>query len=588
MRPLLLILFALLLAACADPETDRRLARAEALMMTAPDSAAAVLDSIDPTPLRGRRAALHALLRTHANYRNYITDTDDSLINIAVDYFTSHPDPGRLMVARYCQGRILDNAGRYSEAMTAALTALDLATALNDPFYQARAHELMGDLWCVNSSYNNYITHASLASHYYNLTGKTDNARWAMLDVATGYSNIGQDERALCILDSLSRQNINDRAFCRNIQKLQIPLFNARHDFKKSMELIDSIKLSEIAAPVEQARLFAQISQTYAQAGRIDDAIMARDSARYYSSKIKEKDYFTENVIAFSECLIFGAQKQTDSLILTTNRIFQLQDSIITSANRENISNSVSDYLLADNHSLTSRKNRAVGILYITVILFILLCIFGIISYRKRLRAKNAAIASKMKELAKLASKYDELECSTKTDLSRQANIISGLISQKPQCRPVSSDMYIRLSVLKQLGSVFTMFSDDQKKAKNKLWAAVKSIIETTQSPNYINGLTKALDSDTKGLLSTFMPIIKGRSKSTAEIFVYTVAGLTPKEISAILDIPVSTVYSVKSSIKERVNESDDPRRMEMLLYFGNETSRNDSDQPITGPCRKS
>lgn len=134
---------------------------------------------------------------------------------------------------------------------------------------------------------------------------------------------------------------------------------------------------------------------------------MARDSARYYSSKIKEKDYFTENVIAFSECLIFGAQKQTDSLILTTNRIFQLQDSIITSANRENISNSVSDYLLADNHSLTSRKNRAVGILYITVILFILLCIFGIISYRKRLRAKNAAIASKMKELAKLASKYD-------------------------------------------------------------------------------------------------------------------------------------------------------------------------------------
>lgn len=148
--------------------------------------------------------------------------------------------------------------------------------------------------------------------------------------------------------------------------------------------------------------------------------------------------------------------------------------------------------------------------------------------------------------------------------------------------------MYIRLSVLKQLGSVFTMFSDDQKKAKNKLWAAVKSIIETTQSPNYINGLTKALDSDTKGLLSTFMPIIKGRSKSTAEIFVYTVAGLTPKEISAILDIPVSTVYSVKSSIKERVNESDDPRRMEMLLYFGNETSRNDSDQPITGPCRKS
>ena len=59
------LLFALLWG-CSDRATDARLARAEALMMRAPDSALAVLDSVDAASLRGRQAALHALLRTQA------------------------------------------------------------------------------------------------------------------------------------------------------------------------------------------------------------------------------------------------------------------------------------------------------------------------------------------------------------------------------------------------------------------------------------------------------------------------------------------------------------------------------------------
>ena len=84
------------LSACTDAcnrSADEVFASAEALMEDRPDSALALREAIDPHRLRGaRRHALYALLLTQARDKNYIDETSDSLISIAVSYFDNSRD----------------------------------------------------------------------------------------------------------------------------------------------------------------------------------------------------------------------------------------------------------------------------------------------------------------------------------------------------------------------------------------------------------------------------------------------------------------------------------------------------------------
>ena len=96
--PTILIILPLLLAliACGDPKpvTDA-LHRAEALMNEHPDSAWKALNTISPDEMgQNRTRALYALLYTQAQDKNYIDETNDSLISVAVDYYR-HTDDAR-------------------------------------------------------------------------------------------------------------------------------------------------------------------------------------------------------------------------------------------------------------------------------------------------------------------------------------------------------------------------------------------------------------------------------------------------------------------------------------------------------------
>ena len=85
---LLTLVAALLFVACRTDNTSIQLLdQAEALMNAAPDTALALLDSIDSQRLSRADNARYALLRSQALDKNFIDITNDSLISIAVDYY---------------------------------------------------------------------------------------------------------------------------------------------------------------------------------------------------------------------------------------------------------------------------------------------------------------------------------------------------------------------------------------------------------------------------------------------------------------------------------------------------------------------
>ena len=107
-------LLLLALTACHDKPKPLHpaLARAERLLSSHPDSALHVLaryhlrsfsDSAD--------MAAYALLRTQAEDKNYITHTSDSLIRIAVGYYSRHGDSRHKALAHYYLGRVYQDKG---------------------------------------------------------------------------------------------------------------------------------------------------------------------------------------------------------------------------------------------------------------------------------------------------------------------------------------------------------------------------------------------------------------------------------------------------------------------------------------------
>lgn len=145
-------LISLLSAACTDSynrSADKAMDHAETIMETAPDSALALLDSLDPSRLHGeRRKALHALLITQARDKNYIDQTSDTLLLPAVEYFDSSEDQYHRMLAHYYLSRIKFYNGEIIPASHEAEEAFDLIEPnFNESeFWRARIYNDMATM----------------------------------------------------------------------------------------------------------------------------------------------------------------------------------------------------------------------------------------------------------------------------------------------------------------------------------------------------------------------------------------------------------------------------------------------------------
>ena len=109
-------IFGVILAVCLcscfhTSDVDRVLDQAEMCLSTAPDSAFVVLDSLDRSLLNTKKLqARHALLYSQALEKVGIEVYNDSIVNIAIDYYSSVRDEENMLKARECLERIKANA----------------------------------------------------------------------------------------------------------------------------------------------------------------------------------------------------------------------------------------------------------------------------------------------------------------------------------------------------------------------------------------------------------------------------------------------------------------------------------------------
>ena len=135
------------LLSCSDTSCRDALQRAEALMESDPQSARAVLDSLNLQSSifnfqSKRDAALYALLRTQADYKCRVRLTSDSLPLIATNYYGTKRKTQRAALAQYYLGCTYSDMHRDLDAIDAFLRATTLFPDTTNKYFANCLFEL--------------------------------------------------------------------------------------------------------------------------------------------------------------------------------------------------------------------------------------------------------------------------------------------------------------------------------------------------------------------------------------------------------------------------------------------------------------
>ena len=149
------IIIAISLFGCSESsKVNEIFSKGEQLMDVKPDSALLLLQGVNTDELSTKEGkARHALLLSQAYDKNYIDLANDSLINIAVEYYNGKRKYKRYdMLSHYYKARVQYNGGAYMKSIISATEAERIAKEIEDHFYLGLIYRSMSDIY--NRAYN--------------------------------------------------------------------------------------------------------------------------------------------------------------------------------------------------------------------------------------------------------------------------------------------------------------------------------------------------------------------------------------------------------------------------------------------------
>lgn len=296
----LLLIAVLLSAGCSQSETQVLLLRADSLMATRPDSALTLLESASLTEfIVAADKAQYALLLTQARDKNDVEFTNDSLITIAVDYYSAARDYALLAKAHYYRGRIYQRLFRVTKTMREFVRATIYSEEVQDK-------ELLS---LVYADFAYFLSELELSPQADSLFAKAeelnvqqkDSARWALAlaNRGTNYIVLGAIfypvaeqylQRALVVAEKMG----NRRAEWAAVSALSTLNSNLQNDTLAATYARRQIALSDTSQSI----------MGYFSLGNAYLKMNQYDSATIYLTKCLSDDNYRNYRIKENACML--------------------------------------------------------------------------------------------------------------------------------------------------------------------------------------------------------------------------------------------------------------------------------------------
>ena len=185
------LLIVSLLSGCRQ-NPDPHLLAADSIMEQHPDSALIILSDYHLSPESSTAdSAYYDLLLTQARYKNFIDETDDSLISIAADYFLDHRDDEKASRALFLKGIIQMNANRLGDAAVSFRKGLDIARDSKCYMWEGQCARGLFILYSQLYDGSAQLQYAKSAYSAFEKANDNEWSEYAKLNVARAYNNNG-------------------------------------------------------------------------------------------------------------------------------------------------------------------------------------------------------------------------------------------------------------------------------------------------------------------------------------------------------------------------------------------------------------
>ncbi|MBO4444322.1 MAG: tetratricopeptide repeat protein [Bacteroidaceae bacterium] len=433
LRPLsslLCLLSIVFLFSCAKSPVREQLEQAEQVMETDSHAAAAVLDSIDSSVLRGEEAALYAILRTQTDYKRDIPLTSDSLASIATLYYgVPHRKDYHAAMAWYTLGCVYTDQKNDAKAIEAYLKAKDCFPDTTNKYYGLTMQNL------GNHYINRNMLEEAIASlnSYFNIshvTKDTISLFFAEYFLGIAYLRSFEYERADRLFDRVLQSPLNQPYYKRTalLNKAKIECYH-RKEYAKATNLVNTYR--------KQLNNDYYFGAGFYLLGDIYKSQEMLDSARYYyqkASDCKEEIYTRCNTYrALVETSLMQDGKA--DVLEDLYSYGQVLDSVYERRNKDAIV-SLGIQNEMEKQELKYRSDKRMLQLYL-LILFVVLVLLGCISlilHRSLRKSHSLAVRDDLSH-KRLESLRTEWVCWDKLNDEEKEARKNTFIRKLEQCR---------------------------------------------------------------------------------------------------------------------------------------------------------
>ena len=531
----LIFLLALPFTGCQKhyPVADK-LSQAEICMDEEPEAALRVLESIGQPDLHTEEHhARYALLYSQALDKNYIDKTNDSLINIAVDYYRQTDEVRSKFLSYYYKGRIHRNAGENPEAMLAFMEAEQLVDALGDDYYAGMLYQWIADIYESYMDYPKAMEYAEQSIDRFTRAGKNRHRLWALLSKASLLRAMNEDAEGIRIMEALlpEVEATNDLALfsgCLGDLILGCLDENRLADARKYYDRY----VQKINPMTKNTALLTKIAQLYAYEGSFSEA------QRFMEAAWGKANGRADSIILYVTSSLIHRKKGNDrQAYADLEDGVTLQNKDVRKTLQHPILTTQMDFLRQE-LAFQQYKQRTEKIIWMLGIgLVVTLAGIAIYGIRKRMRQRVLRI---QEEKARLEEDLEVLQ----TTQEKTEALKNGLFESK----------------MKELDKLVLVSLKEFKNEESRNRAILKLVQDTKDqihgNKKNMANLEKWVNEYKDNVMQHLRSEIVLPDESYYELACYLLANFSVNTIALLMDETTNTIYKRRSRIRLLIQDS--------------------------------
>lgn len=559
-RALLLLTAGLILAGCSrinDGKEHRRnviaelMDSAEVIMNDDPETAFRFMDSIDSHSISGKeRTARYALLYSEAQYKKGIDAADDSLIMIAVRYYSINKNMLNRFRSYYMLGCTYNGLGQLIDAAVVLGQAEQLADKIDDGFRLGLLYTQLGNVFLHSFDFRRAEHYYRMAMEKYAENGRETHRIYALCDIGGCLIQLNEYDSAYVVMTEVQKwaEKNNDIRLVSSclMNRLSCSL-NLGNLNNADLEINQYIEMFGI--PKKGAHNISKIAHYYILK---NDYAKAKELINAAWTVSNPSDSIT---LLYIESLL---QEQTGNMgaaIDLYKQSIDLQNNNLRSLLDQPVLGAQNDYLktLAEKEALKAKHNRTV-VLFMSILIVLIITIFFIAN---RIHKVNN---EKEKQDYLLTIKELRLKEDTNNEIINQLNKkVNTLFSKQYAELDRIFDKMMEIEENQELASIIRKNKINNKEKDNNIEKAdiLYSHIKKQLEEFGLKKNQKKIDSIIDATLNNLMTRIKdSRFKMADEeirIIRFSLIGFSVKTINKITGLTPKYIYQRRDRAIQRI-----------------------------------